>query len=457
MLRRTLLRRAFVTAMPIGSKGQKHMYFAPVKFLYRYPGNYKNPGPVLMKYWWTLGMFPTGLTAPFRFQEFVDNYKALHMPDDVERWLESFLVQPATALAPNAREFAKRLEALPVATPTLHKRANVVGVPRAAEPLQLAMRELGLEVPTVAVRAVAERPALRRRLVTSVAEYGDTVAESGSTPHRRWAARELAEKEEGTQALLDATAEQPTLLSQHDAHPDSDTSPDKGITEAAASAVHAANELPTQPDEALLVETLTTLAVGCDRMQRHAAAEALLQAALGFAHDDELAAEVHSNLASACNKNGHFGEAVAHGQAAALRARSAKGFANWAVATAYLDDVDGAAEICQRGLAEHPESAVLKSVETTLARHMTGRVATAPAARGKRYHAPAQTQRGLLEAQGEHFMNETDIVMRTDGVPGVLRECFRVDTLSGTTRTNAPYSARLPHLGMDNYNGFDTK
>ena len=391
-------------------------------------------------------MFPSGLEPTFRYEEFCANYKAMHLPQEVEEWLDFCLIQPSAALAPHALESSKRLLALPPPTTarSIHKQVDITGIASAAEPLQLMGRELGIEVPTIAVRAVAERPVLRQRVAVTLAEYSEQVKAHGSTPHRRWVINpQHHPQKENFSVLPSESREEQSLV------PNSDDSID--ITDP-----YPMQQLTTQPDEKSLVQLLTTMAAASARHGRADTASDLLNSALAFAHDDETAADVHANLSSAYTRDGRFHQAATHGKAAALRSRCPKAWANWAVATAYLDDFDEAARIVERGIHECADGSepaqvpqILKTTAESIRKGMVGRTAVPEVMRGKRFHLPAQTRRGILEGTSEFFNNETDMVFRPGG--GTLRECVRVQHEG--TRQWAPYSTLLPGLPLDSYNG----
>jgi Flp pilus assembly protein TadD len=166
-------------------------------------------------------------------------------------------------------------------------------------------------------------------------------------------------------------------------------------------------------DEALLVQSLCTLAEGCDRARfgNTTAAERLLRRARGFARDDpEVAAPVESNLASVCNRAGRFAEAEEHAREAVLLARKPHAYANWATAVAYQDDLDRALEIAEEGRSYHPDSLVLESTFKSLAATATGREAVPQPARGMRYHRAEQRAAAALSGKGVLFGGQWDFV-----------------------------------------------
>jgi tetratricopeptide (TPR) repeat protein len=398
MLRKSCALLGFVRGgFAVGSRGGKHQGYAPTQFLYRFAGK-QGPGPVLMKYWWTLGCFPTGLEVPFRLGEFHQTYVKQHVPQELEEWLMAIVKDPVEIIVNGTDEFVAAFDAIPEPEATRHRRAQTFAVHTVVKPLQVAFHELGVEVPAAAVRGCAAKPRLRRQLLNALHDYSAEVKAHASTPHRRWAAAELE--------ASDAAAAPPQLAA--DEQPAT-----HGITETGASSIGAVLSVDkdrTARDEHLLVEAVTTLAEASDTMHRHDHAASLLRSAFRFAHDDRTKSNVHANLATSLNKAGEFKQAEEHAKEAVLLSRSPRGFANWSVAVAYQDDYDTAGRILEDGLAEHPDNVVLQRVHKGLARAMCGKETVRPEARGARYHTTEQTRRGSLSQPGIMFDNQFDLV-----------------------------------------------
>ena len=442
--------RAFIEkGRAIGSKGQKHMMYLPTKFLYRLPSKRYGPGPVLMKYWWTLGTFPTGLEIPFRLQEFHDAYIKAHVPEEVEEWLGAFVKAPVAVITSRCDEFVRRLESEPapvrrgVPVAQLHNAKALAGL------LDEAFGELGLEdhcVPVIAVRTCAANAQSKADLLNAVFGLSYLVKEYGSTTHRRWGRAHVqlstsdAAEIEGTTMMAETVAKaelggQP-LAAAISHEPSSTGATGVGAQQAAVGPLAADSSLPshpsapftpqvaalivqamqvrggeTAPDERCVVDALSVLARGCQVSKQPDAAVRLLRHAALFAHDDRTRSAVLSNQASALNGCGRFAEAQASARESVLLHRSPSGFANWAVATAFLDDFDAALSITETGLLEHPGHPALETCRTQLTRLVAGQLAVPANARGRRVHTPYQFAQGLLTKQGFGFDNPWDYTL----------------------------------------------
>lgn len=427
----------------IYSRHQKHQSYAPVPYLYRFPGK-RGPGPVLMKYWHTLGQFPTGLEVPFRLEEFHQNYIRQHVPAELEDWLRCVVYDPAETLTSHMEVFMTRLQNAPAPkrSNSVLSRSNMFDAKNVHAPLQKAFDEFGVEIPVIAVRAVASSPRLREDMLDVCFAYRETVAQIGSTPHRRWAAIS-AFQEQGEEGKKSQTLIAPTLfppvnsnISQNNLSSSLPSlTPDQ--TEVVGKTLSSVLTFPVAlkqndnnnndhddgksnssffeaaPDEILAAKMLTTLAEGCHRGAQGRSADAatkLLEAALNFAREDHrVAGCTHTNLANAYSAQGDFKKAELHAKEALLRdGANPRAYAAWSVATALQDDLDSALQISADALQEHPTSDVLKQVYEEIARAASGRTATPEHARGKRYQLQSQCNTAMRLGGGKLFDNGFD-------------------------------------------------
>lgn len=439
-MRRTSARCAYVTSWGF-NKGQKHQMLAPHVFMYRV-ADAKKPGPVLMKYWWTLGCFPTGLGHPFRLDEFIDNYIREHVPIEVEEWLNATLRAPVDSIATNATAAVRAIEAMPAARRSLLAQRPVLGVKAVHEPLQRAMLEFGVDVPPVAVRMTLERPVLRTRLANALHDLSTQVVEGGSTAHRRWT-RELLNADADASADVPSkmrlpAADEAAALAQrssaaptasHDSAAPEDAEqggpthafvahavmpPGLSARSAGAIGVAVSPDDITAEDERLAMETLTTLAAGAQRGRRSDVASKLLKGALRLAHDDETEAIGRTNYAAALIGEGRFTEAAAEAQEAVLLLRSPRAYATWATATAYADDYEKAGQIIDDALAVYPDDATLGCTADGIARVMCGRVTAVEAGQNRRAKTPLQFAAGTDKGVGVAFGHDFDPIRLDD-------------------------------------------
>lgn len=432
MLSSTHLRLSYVRGgFGIGSRHQKHQAYAPVPYLYRFPGK-RGPGPVLMKYFHTLGTFPTGLEVPFRLGEFHQNYIREHVPQDLEDWLRCVVYDPAETINSNMSVFMERLTNAPLPkTKTVFGRSQLLDAKNIHAPLQKAFEEFGIEIPVIAVRAVASHPKLKEEMLDVCFAYHETVSQIGSTPHRRWAAMlgEQQQQEQQYQQLEQQQSQQNRLegnerdiLSLSLSSSSSSTNLTESQTKAVAQTLSSVLSFPQNektgesaaaPDEILAAKMLTTLAEGCHRGTQGKSTDAavrLLESALKFAQEDERVSGItHANLASAYAANGNFEKSQLHAREAVLRERSnPRAHAAWAVTTALQDDFDTALQIAADALQEQPNSEVLMQVHEEIARAACGRITTPESGRARRYQLQSQVNSALRTGAGRCFDNGFD-------------------------------------------------
>ncbi|CUG86338.1 membrane-associated protein, putative [Bodo saltans] len=170
----------------------------------------------------------------------------------------------------------------------------------------------------------------------------------------------------------------------------------------------------TSHDEKCLISLVTTFAEGAVKKKKYGDAANMLANLLLFAHDDDVRAAVHANVATAQNLNGLYKEAEFHGREAALLRSSPRGYANWATAVAYQDDYERATSILSDALVECPNDDLVRRTHEQISevRASLPNGSSVPLElRGKRAYSPAQQMRGLAEGEGRNFMNHTDIVI----------------------------------------------
>lgn len=491
MLSRSKLCFSYVRGgFSIYSAHQKHQAYAPVPYLYRFPGK-RGPGPILMKYWHTLGTFPTGLEVPFRLDEFKNNYIRQHVPEELEDWLRCVVYDPVDTLSSNMEVFMSRLQNAPAPrrANSVLGRAQLLDAKNIHAPLQKAFDEFGIEIPVIAVRAVASTPRIKEDMLDVCFAYRETVAQIGSTPHRKWAAasvlpstttrseNDVVEKDSRENLLLlddQQQQQQQCRLDHQQLSPEqaravaktlssvlsfpnnnalvAQATADQGDPDAASDSTPS---FEAAPDEILITKMLTTLAEGCHRGAQGKSAEAatrLLEAAMNFAQEDHrVAGSTHANLANAYAAQGSFEKAQLHAREAVLRDRSnPRAFAAWSVATALQDDLDTALQISADALQEYPTSDVLQQVYDEIARAATGRSATPEAARGKRYQLQSQCNLAMRLSGGKLFDNGMDWARDAHSRK---RSALRLDPtyagLGTDTKRSSEGSGPISHLNIE--------
>ncbi|KAK7198748.1 hypothetical protein NESM_000839500 [Novymonas esmeraldas] len=383
-----------------GSKHQKHMSMNPTMYLYRFAGP-RGPGPYVMKYWWTLGCFPTGLERPFRLAEFLATYQRQHVPMEVEEWLQCFVKSPYEELRDATADLLARLEEIPTKEKTRGYESVEATAAAFAAPLARFERQLNVHVPPLAVRAALGSTALRERLKDDLFEYHESLVEGGSTPHRR---------------LARSALEEPLALSDGVVDPDSqELSRERmPVPLGEAVGVYVSPDTRTCDDEKKLLRVLTTFSEGCALKQDYDGAFSLLSSCLGFSHDEDTDVVVHSNAAAAALLSGQFREAEFHGRQAALLEPQAApgkrsgggGYVLWATATAYQDDFERASRIVEKGLEVFPANANLTAMREKLTSLGSPAAPALPSSTVIR--SAAQQKRALLHGSGRSFDNEFD-------------------------------------------------
>ncbi|KAG5505020.1 hypothetical protein JKF63_04467 [Porcisia hertigi] len=383
-----------------GSKHQKHMSMNPTTYLYRFAGPH-GPGPYLMKYWWTLGCFPTGIERPFRLSEFLAEYQQQHVPIEVEEWLQCFVKNPYEELKDATSDLLKCLEEVPHRANTRGYRSIESGVSSFAAPLTKFENQLNVRVPSLAIRAALGSALLRERLKDDLFEYKESLRESGSTPHRRLARSSLEELR--------------TLPSSiNSSHESEDLRGQIPMPVGKAVGSYASPNSSTSDDEKKLIRLLTTFSEGCVLKEDYDSAFSLLSSSLSFSHDDDIDAVVHSNASAAAVLSGRYKEAEFHGRQAALlepqadpsRKGSGRGYVLWATATAYQDDFERASRIVERGLEAFPNNTDLKLIREKLAR--SDLVSSSLPLGTSLVRSKGQQARALLHGSGRSFDNEFD-------------------------------------------------
>lgn len=397
-----------------GSRHQKHQMLNPTLFLYRFPGP-RGPGPYTMKYWWTLGCFPSGREVPFRLQEFLESYQQAHVPVEVEEWLDCFVKHPAEQLVPALETLLGALEGVD----TMEEPEGYMAHEPSVVPVLASLRQLEsvatITIPPVAVRAAMADRSLRKRACDHTYAYLEAVRSGGSTPHRRAGYGHMSLPDSGEPSLrLEEREREATLIDS--AGPSSVTRappPNDSVGQLVGQSFSA---IPgeTAEDERCLISMVTTFAEGAIKKKRFSDAASMLENMLLFSHDDDVRAAVHANVATAHNLNGTYKEAEFHGREAALLRANPRGYVNWATAVAYQDDFERASSIIDDALAEHPSDDAVLSTQHQIneLRRSLPNGSTVPLEfRGKRAHSPAQQSRGLVEGQGRSFQNAFDVAV----------------------------------------------
>lgn len=386
-----------------GSKHQKHMSMNPTTYLYRFAGP-RGPGPYVMKYWWTLGCFPTGMERPFRLGEFLASYKQQHVPAEVEDWLCCFVKSPFEELKCATAELLCALEEVPESENTRGYRSIESSAAAFVAPLAKMERQLNVKIPPLAVRAALASPTLRERLKDDLYEYNESLGECGSTPHRRLARTAFEET-----PAIEANGKGDVSTEGRGA--------DVPVTVGKAIGSYVSPEAHTSVDEKNLLRLLTTLSEGCVLKQDYESAFSILSTSLSFSHDDSTDSVVHANASAAALLNGQFKEAEFHGRQAALlepqpkanKATGGRGYALWATATAFQDDFQRATRIAEKGMEVFPGNTELQALHEKLAAARSEEIPSS--LRGRMIRSKAQQSRALLHGSGRSFDNEFDWIV----------------------------------------------
>ena len=434
--------------------------FQPIPFLYRFVrGKFRNGAEArqqtanMTKYFTTLGTYPTGREVPFRLDEFLENYKKQHIPEEVEEWLGCFVKDPVEAMVPSFQAFNKLLEATPASRARGFRKANVVNVPQLTAHLNSALERVGVEVPSIVVRSVVENPKLKEHVLDTVFDLQGELRQHGSTAHRRWLKQEMLEEAERAQAQLGSGGLPGDDFGRHitaggDVATESTpvnalSSEVGGVQSAVRNLVDVPEE--TADDERLFVKLFTLFAEGAAGMDKPVEAQNMIAHASMFAHDNESRAAIHCNMSAAVCAQGAFKEAEMHAKEAVLRVQSPRAYANWAVATALQDRHDEALDICAKGLELFPGSETLVSTHQNLVTAIAGTTSTSrhPSSPGVQNLMPFQKQQAIRDMIGDikHYVRQTK-----NAATGKTENIWeRVDPMKMGERN--PHLRRVGHLG----------
>lgn len=421
-----------------GAAHQKHVSMLPMIYLYRFPHVPHNPGPVVMKYYWTLGCVPTGLASPFRLQEFLNEYQAAHVPEEVEQWLRAFVQDPVDSLQSNLHHFMIAVDQLPNAIRGAKYQTQLPMITSALPQLEALQKDLGVEVPAICLRGVAGSRTLRGRLLDDLYDYGQCLQEEGSTPHRR-AMRALMEDNANQQQVSGIPAAdlffpnvgQSQITSsnsvegrptQTDSSPQTLATPETAlqqslsVVDGAIASAFAVDPRVTANDERAIIRLLTTFGEGAMRAQKYDAAATVLQSALTFAFDDECKSTAHGNLSTALNRAGQFKAAEQNAKEAVLLTRSKKGFCNLGVALAYQHRENEALSVMNDALQIYQDDEALKQTQAQILSFASQRpiAPTLPAATvgaaSSRYYSNTSRVNVMGNGVANFFGNQFDSV-----------------------------------------------
>lgn len=314
-----------------GSKHQKHMSVNPTYFLYRFPGP-KGPGPYTMKYWWTLGCFPTGMSVPFRLQEFLSTYQQSHVPVEVEEWLQYVVVDPFFSLKKEIDSLCSCIESYPELSESTRLEISSTSAHQFAAPLRKIESILGVFITPSSIVKTLKCTDLREKLLDHLTDYNELLQRSGSTPHRRFARYFFDSSAEHS---VDASSNSLELVS---------ISP--SISEKLSSAIGSLVDPPSEsaPDEVKIIQLLSTVAEGSSRAGLFFDAHETLYSALPFSHDSQSRSHLYSNIASSALAIGEFKEAEHFAKESLLAVQPArkkdtkKIYQLWCAAVAYQED-----------------------------------------------------------------------------------------------------------------------
>lgn len=331
-----------------GSKHQKHMSVNPTYFLYRFPGP-KGPGPYTMKYWWTLGCFPTGLSVPFRLQEFLSTYQQSHVPIEVEEWLQYIVVDPFFSLKKEIDNLCSSIEFYPELSKSTRLEISSTSSPQFIAPLRKIESILGVYITPSSLAKTLKCRDLRDKLLDHLTDYKELLEKSGSTPHRRFARDFFDSPPENS---VDASSNSLELVN---------FSP--SIPEEVSSAIGTLADPPseTAPDEVKIIQIVSTVAEGSSREGLFFDAHEALYSALPFSHDSKSRSHLYSNIASSALAIGEFKEAEHFAKESLLVAQPAekqnakKVYQLWCAAVAYQEDFAQCDTILNEALQVFPD------------------------------------------------------------------------------------------------------
>lgn len=337
-----------------GSKHQKHMSLNPTHYLYRFPGP-KGPGPFTMKYWWSLGCFPTGLNTPFRLHEFLQAYQQQHVPIEVEEWLQYVVKDPMEELMQCISCLHKCFEEYPSLESSQEFKIDHISGHSFTNALEKMERCLGISLGAPVVRKTLCFPDLRERVLDDLEDYRDYISINGSTPHRR-AAR----------LFLD----DPCSESSNSLLCNSSMTSGCNLPENISNGIGVISNPPdhTTYDEVKLIRLLTTFAEGGIRGKLVENGKNAVASSLQFAHDSESQSVVHANMSIAAIENGEFKEAEYHARESLLCAQTAplkkskKSYILWATSVAYQDDFSRSETILNEAISLFPDDSHLQDL-----------------------------------------------------------------------------------------------
>lgn len=345
-----------------------------------------------MKYWWTLGCFPTGLQTPFRLQEFLASYQQQHVPIEVEEWLQFVLRDPVEDLCAAARTLCNLFEEFPYPEECIgYEPAHCAAVPFTAA-LEKFESLLGVTIGASAARNTLRYPDLREDVLANLEDYGTLLRENGSTPHRRAARQALEEREpdDPISSHVERLPMQPSFA--------------PALTSELANIVSPPRS--TAPDENIIIHLLTTFADGSLRKGSCMDARSTLYSAFPFACDEEAQSKLHTNVAISSIACGDYEEAEFHAKEAILACpqtrESKKNYLLFAGSVAYQDDFSRAESIIDDALSIFENDRELKQWKEQLISAATVKNRTFL----RKSSLLAVKDANLLSANGKSFDNE---------------------------------------------------
>lgn len=382
-----------------GSKHQKHMSVNPTYFLYRFPGS-KGPGPYTMKYWWTLGCFPTGLAVPFRLQEFLSTYQQFHIPVEVEEWLQFVIVDPIESLKTEISNLSSSIDLHPEFDKNNKVEISGISAHPFTMPLKKIENTLGVFISPSSLAKTLKHSDLRERVLDYFDEYKEHLTLNGSTPHRRFA-RYFFESPLDQSQISSSSSSQLVNLSH-------------SIPEKVTSAIGCVVDPPphTAPDEKTIIKLLSTIAEGSSREGLLSDARETLYSALQFSHDSTTQSHLYSNIASSALGLGEFKEAEYYAQESLLTApHTAKKksiYKLWCSAVAHQGDFLRCGAIMDEALEAFPGDSDLQLFMERAQSHLNENEGVFQGLAEKRHRSklgPVQSQQ-LPLSTGRIFDNE---------------------------------------------------
>ena len=341
--------------------GSKHMSLLPVVYEYRKPHIEGRPGYYTMKYFHTLGCFPSGLEAPYRLDDFHKVYLQAYLPEELEDWLDEVRPLPIEQAAKSLKALRKELNRFVLVTPTKWRpKPLLTSLDNVREPLEDILSTFitdSIHQPESRMHVFVAKPPTKQKRISvpnsvtrhllnnhfnELCEVADVLDETwdfiGSTPHRRalLATDEPTALDSGLSQIPQSTGEPHRYIAnaQGEMYPGwqaplpataikTIAETKGGIADLPSASNQQALCIPspdvTYEDEICLIHLHNLVSRAACEAKEYDVGIALSQISLhSLAHDDTRAAAVHGNLASLWFEKGDYDTAIIHAQRCVL-------------------------------------------------------------------------------------------------------------------------------------------